>query len=134
MFNSSKNSYENVSPYKCKLCGKEEAAKYFDNKQMVDECLCFNCNFWDEYTYKTDKSVRIDGQHYMVHPDDNTPYAFQGFGGRKFIIKMNDGKIIETCNLWTQGAIPDYFRDKLPDNATFVEWPKPIGHGQGFLG
>ena len=47
---------------------------------------------------------------------------------------MNDGKVIETCDLWCQGTIPDSFSDKLPNNAEFIQIPPPIGHGQGFLG
>ena len=121
-------TYPDVSPYKCKICEKQESAKYFNNRRMVDEQLCFGCNFWDEYTYRIDESIRINGTHYMLGDGKGG-----GFGGRKFVIKMNDGKIVETNDLWYQGVIPEYFKSKLPDNATFYELPKPIGHGQGFL-
>lgn len=132
-FNKHHNSYENVPPYNCVVCGKEETAHYFDNKSMVENKLCFTCQFWTEYVAKEKNSIRIDGNHYMVG-SATTPHRYNGFGGRKFRIRKNDGTVIETCDLWSQGPISEHFRDKLPDNAEFEKIDGPVGHGQGFLG
>jgi len=128
------DEYNYVSPYYCKFCGEEEHANYCGNKRMVDNQLCFDCNYWDELTAKANESIRVKGTHYMLGPNGDKPHQFNGFGGRKFVIKMKDGKLVETCDLWYQGRIPARFQSQLPDNAEFVEWPAPIGHGQGFLG
>jgi hypothetical protein len=44
---------------------------------------------------------------------------FRGFGGRRFIIEMEDGTIHVTTNLWCQGGIPEIFRSELPNNSVF---------------
>jgi len=132
-FNKHKNSYENVPLYQCNICGEEETACYFDNKLMVENQLCFTCQFWTEYVSKEKTSIRIDGIHYMIG-SVKTSHPYNGFGGRKFRIRKNDGTIIETCDLWCQGPISKYFIDKLPDNAKFEKIDGPVGHGQGFLG
>lgn len=128
------DSYKNVTPYNCRLCGGHETANYYGNKRMVDAKFCFHCNFWDELSVKVATTIRIEGVHYMNGPNAKKPHQYNGHGGRNFIIKMNSGEVIETCDLWCQGSIPTRFRDKMPDNATFVQIPKPVGHGQGFLG
>ena len=50
----------------------------------------------------------------------DSPNSMKGFSGRKFKIQMNDGKVIETDNLWCGGDIPDSHRDRMPDNAKFM--------------
>lgn len=94
--------------------------------------LCFNCNYWMELIDKINDpeiySIRIEGRHYQTHKNSlfRRPGKYNGFGGRLFIIQLHptepntDGTLIRTYNLWTQGTIPDYFRDRLPDNASFV--------------
>lgn len=129
---------KNVKPYECCLCNESEEANYFDNKRMVDKQFCFNCNFWDERVedYIRGESIVIRGLHYMdagKKPNQDRG-EFRGFGGRIFKIKMFNGKIIETNDLWHQGTIPELFKDKLKDNAEFMEYPTPVGHKQGFLG
>jgi hypothetical protein len=133
--NAKTNTYSDVPPYKCLICGAEESAPYYCNKRMVDAKQCFTCNFWDEYAQPEalKKSIRIAGEHYMVG-EKTKDSRFNGFGGREFTIKTHEGIVIKTNNLWYQGVIPDYFKSKIPDNAEFVKTPEAIGHGQGFLG
>lgn len=133
-FNANQNTYEDVPPYNCVMCGKHETAGYFDNRRMVDRQFCFICNFWDELAEKVNESIRIDGVHYMNGQNSKRPGKWNGHGGRLFTIKMFSGEIIETCDLWYQGEIPEAFRARMPDNAEFVKIPAPVGHGQGFLG
>lgn len=108
-------------PYNCTVCSVLENANYTDNQRMVEKNLCFHCNFWDEYCQqeKLSKSIRIKGFHFMLG-DKKEPDKWNGFGGRWFKIKMNNEQIIDTCDLWCQGEISKYFRDKLSDNAEFI--------------
>jgi len=82
---------------------------------------CFTCAFWNEQlTHSNDKSVRVNGVHYRIGMETSDRNSFKGFGGSLFKIQFDDGRYVETCNLWCQGKIPDAFRDELPNNARFV--------------
>lgn len=108
----------------CVICGKEEILRWTSNDELRKHKMCFNCNFWREYVEKVndDHCVRIDGKHYYYHQDEpRSSNNFKGFGGNKFYIKFFDGRDIITHNLWHQGDIPDYWKDKLPDNAEFSD-------------
>lgn len=112
--------------YKCKECGKNEAAKYMEptRSEMVKRSLCFKCNFWYEKTWIKDEPyvARIDGKHYQIGDPlpPGTPKHCAGFGGSEFKIKFHDGRVVITSNLWHQGDIPDHFKERLPNNAEFV--------------
>jgi hypothetical protein len=77
---------------------------------------------WREYVFKADEPfvARIDGQHYVIC-DESPDVQLRGFGGDPFEIKFHDGRVVKTTNLWCQGAIPERFRDRLPDNAVFLQ-------------
>ena len=67
-------------------------------------------------------SLVINGVHYThggmkvgVRKD------WRGSNGRHYKIKMLDGTIVETNDLWHQGTIPEEFREYLPDNAEFIK-------------
>ena len=97
---------------KCQVCGKEIKKQY-----TYGTCSekCFQKQFWNEVL--DNNAIIIDGNCYHVGKKDPTSY-FRGFGGRPFTIKMNDGKIIHTTNLWHQGTIPKEFYKG--DNAEFI--------------
>lgn len=104
--------------FNCKECGKAYHASLTGAK--LREGLCFKCDFWTEkveWANEADKMpIRINGVHYQpglaIHRG--------GFGGSKFTIQTSDG-LFETRNLWCQGDIPERFKDRLPDNAKFVD-------------
>jgi len=105
----------------CEFCGYEfsricEPESYIEN-------LCFDCSFWTKKINISEadeaKRVIIDGQHYRLGSAHSVP--FRGFGGRKFTVLFHDDRIIETSCLWHQGEIPEEFRERLPDNAVFVQ-------------
>ena len=77
--------------------------------------LCSYCGFWTEKLSMN--GIRINGTHYM--PSNDTG-PFKGYGGHDFKIQMNSGEVIHTSNLWCQGDIPENFRERLPDNASFL--------------
>ena len=87
---------------------------------------CFDCSFWLKkitMPEEDEKRVIIAGQHYMIGLDSSRP---KGFGGRRFAIHFNDGRTVETCNLWFLGEIPKQFRAWLPDNARFKGEPENV--------
>ena len=108
----------------CEFCGSDfkrrcEPSAYIGNN-------CFDCSFWmrkiempDE---DEDRRVIVDGNHYRIG-DSTGP--FRGFGGRKFKILFDSGRIVETSCLWSQGEIPERFHKWFPDNAVFVPVETP---------
>ena len=120
---------------KCSICNKEiEESEFIDEVPPLCSTECFVQYFWDEKVKAFNKKTEvnspipaiINGTHYMVHPDVPGKTPFRGFGGREFKIRFNDGKEIVTHNLWCQGDIPESHRDKLPDNAVFLQSDEDI--------
>lgn len=104
----------------CEICGKN-----FENKAYVgrfEKCCsseCFNKKFWNDIVEEKDGHIFIDGVCYSIA--DKSILGILGFGGRRFKIKMlDDGRIIETNNLWCQGNVPEEYRSILPNTAEFV--------------
>ena len=82
-------------------------------------------DFWKKHINHKDapEVVRVNGEHVIIGSEDGGPFRFRGFGGRSFTIAFFDNSrpVIKTTNLWAQGSIPKALRDKLPDNAVFIE-------------
>ena len=116
---------QEILPKPCKECGGIVSTCYQEElrAQLRHRNICFYCYFWleklDVKDYPT--TVRVSGTHYMISPDNSSTLGFKGFGGAEFRIKFNDGRYIVSHNLWCQGDIPERFKDRLPDNAVFVE-------------
>lgn len=105
---------------KCRICGREfKDIKYIKPYQDICSSKCHQINFWKEIEQEKDKYVFIDGHSYMIAPE-NSNFSFRGFSGNKFKIKLENGRIIETTNLWHQGIIPEEFKESLKDNAEFI--------------
>ena len=108
----------------CVECGCVVETSYREpvRSELIKGNICHNCHFWmEKVQWEIDKNpnvVRVDGWHNLITPDDPSA-PFQGYGGREFVIKFNDGREVISHNLWHQGTIPDHFRDRLPDNAIF---------------
>jgi hypothetical protein len=114
----------------CKLCGAEENCRYTPEtkKQLEERQLCFSCNFWQNIVNRGTQPncVIIDGNHFWISKDEpQTPTNWLGFGGRKFTIRFNDGRVVTTQNMWHEGSIPQHFREQLPDNATWEKSDLP---------
>lgn len=112
----------------CKECGKKEEGNWVEEKKLrlIERQLCFSCDFWySHYLLKNSKIVaRIKGHHYRIGVKTNDPNRWKGMGGSKITIKFNDGRIIHTDNLWHQGEIPERWKERMPDNATFIKEKK----------
>jgi hypothetical protein len=122
------HSEESMNPsYTCKECTKlveEKKLPYSEalNKELIFKQLCFSCNFWCIRCLGVEslKSVRVNGLHYWIGNTCGGDKKFRGFGGRRFVIRFMGGREVTTTNLWHQGEIPEHFRERLPDNATFL--------------
>lgn len=104
----------------CLICGEHFEEPHHDSK---DDGICFKCDFWKSHWLRDlERSdwVVIKGHHYVIGSENDPPKA-RGFGGSKFIIEFFDGRKVETTNLWHQGEITPWWREKMPDNAKFVE-------------
>ena len=101
---------------KCVICGKEiEKSKYLHKALCSRECFCID--FWDDCL--DDKAIIINGECYHDGGEKPSNYrGFLGFAGSVFHIKMNDGKIITTNNLWYNGVVPK--ERNIQDNARFI--------------
>lgn len=113
-----------VSRKACEVCG-EPGTPYHTDDGKGTEVRCHECfldDFWRrKLACKDDpKTARIDGSHYFLGKEKE-PGRWNGFGGRWSTIRFNDGRIVKTCDLWTQGVIPEKWREQLPDNAKFTE-------------
>jgi hypothetical protein len=119
---------EGVQLDPCKMCGTIYSADYIEptRTELIERGECFFCNFWYNLSVKdkTGDPVIINKSHYQVGPDDDSPESWKGHGGRLFKIQMNDGRIVETNNLWSQGDIPDHIIEHcgevFHDNAVFI--------------
>lgn len=100
---------------KCVICGKEIEHSPWSDQQLCSG-KCFDVKFWNE-TLDEDAIV-IGGVCYHDGGAKSENTAWLGFGGRKFKIAMNDGHIIETNNLWSNGIVPENLN--VPDNARFI--------------
>lgn len=115
----------------CKECGQRDVAKYCEptRSDMVRRQLCFDCLFWAEQLeehYLKGESVVVDGCHYLVGEESANGWMC-GFGGARFDIERFDGTRLTTTNLWHHGQIPGHFRERMPDNARFLEQTEPAG-------
>ena len=121
-----------MKDFNCKYCGAPETDHWNEGdikNIMTEEELCFNCAFWEihaRYLEKNpdDKTVFII-DHCRYHDggtvDKSKVGGFLGHGGRNFKIKRYDSEeIYTTNNLWCQGDVPEFFWDRLPNNAEFI--------------
>lgn len=91
--------------------------------RILEEQVCHGCLHWLDLVRSKDEPNHfvVDGWHYTYEPDDPPgKRRFSGFGGRRHNIRFPDGRVVVSHNVWTQGKIPDRFRDRLPDSATFL--------------
>jgi hypothetical protein len=101
---------------KCVICGKEIEKSMYSNKDLCSS-ECFHEDFWNDCL--DDTAIIVNGECY--HDGGRKPEGYSGFlghAGRLFKIQMNDGRIIETNNLWYNGEVPK--ERCIADNAIFI--------------
>jgi hypothetical protein len=79
--------------------------------------------------------VRVRGYLYRIRPElpvdrrhPIEPTGGRGFGGAEWKVRFHDGRTVVTRDLWSEGQIPEEYREALPDNAVFIyerRWPPP---------
>jgi hypothetical protein len=112
----------------CKECGKHEDGTWNPEhtQKLRERSLCFTCDYWQDYV---DVAAHpVDGKRCVRTPDgihqtigDENASGSRGHGGRRFVIVFDDGRRVESTNVWWQGPIPEHFRARLPPNATIEE-------------
>jgi len=116
------NTFQKV---RCMECGYEKELMFDESTvtRLILSQRCFECDFWYRlYILRDDPSmVRIDGKNYHLGQEYGVKEDAKGFGGRRFDIRFFKGATITTTNLSFNGVIPDNFKERLPDNAEFVE-------------
>jgi hypothetical protein len=86
----------------------------------VDRFLDSHEGYWNQQLSDRTRAVVIEGIHYRIGTRTGGG-DMNGHGGRLFRIRyLDDGRVVETRDLWFQGPIPPMFRDRLPDTAEFV--------------
>ena len=127
-FKSAKDFEDNSLPSPCKECGGVVTLRFTPKvrKRLEESGLCHQCHFWDRLVGKAGLVV-IEGQAYEIAPDNEPQFGSYGYGGAKFLIS-HEGKLKTTRNLWHRGEIPEWFRERFPDNAKFVSNERPVHH------
>jgi hypothetical protein len=95
--------------------------------ELASKGICGTCEHFLDTCGKIPHRDRIiaAGTHYAAGGETNEPARWRGFGGRRFLIRFNDGRELTTTNLWCQGRIPEgliaKYPDRFADNASIVE-------------
>lgn len=110
--------------YVCGECGGWFNPRYWlGGKKYASARLCLTCNHWVEAIGRVASGVSlvIGGGVWTIKPDlPKSQDSVAGCGGARFDIRMPDGFVRITRNLWFSGDVPSEFRARLPDNAAFI--------------
>lgn len=110
----------------CRICQQSVDPCYdsHTNESMVNNQLCFSCNFWYELVKIRDglRVLRTSGWHYFLGDDDpRTPIKEKGYAGEAHYIRFNDGRLVRTTDLRSNGQIPAEWSIHLPANGAFIQ-------------
>ena len=109
--------------YNCRECGIEVDSDKFICNDAVDKGLCIDCNEFTAIAKNPNANgyLFIDGICYLVGTAERT-IGSRGHAGHVFKIRLKCcGFTFETDNLWHCGEVPECFRDRLKDNADFIQ-------------
>jgi hypothetical protein len=120
--------YEALQCSKCGNLYTESYSRCRELELMQERHICFHCAFWYATVEKyADDPLwfRIKGESYhpstLLERGDQAELAWsKGYGGGEFCIRKTDGTLYRTDNLWHQGSLPAWMRDRFPDNAEFI--------------
>lgn len=112
----------------CVLCGAPDSGHWNTStrERMLAEQVCFLCDSWlrraDEYNGTSKQVITHEFQHYVIGPGGG-PASCKGFGGAKWVVTFDDGRVVETDDLWQQGEVPAWLRDRFTPNASLAHAP-----------
>lgn len=129
----------------CITCG-QLCSEYADNYFHLDPIAkgnCFSCYHWmgvfDEARNTGCHVILDDGDHYSINLDrpmvetDSHGRANLGHSGHEFTIRFNDGRYVDTNNMWSQGTMRKYWLGLHPPNARLVtQSAKQVGSATRF--
>lgn len=125
----------------CEVCGKELEESGYMNANLchagvngqginiITDDDCFSIHLWRERvkTFDPNKHAIINGRWYTIGQEEGDKNGFgRGFGGYKFIIQFDDGRVVTSTNLWHGGKISSKFIEQLPNNAKSNMFNKSI--------
>ncbi len=103
-------------PVTCQHCGWHGVTNGTreTNEDMIEHDACADCIWWFRLAGESDlpDSIRIGGEHYTL-----TENPMARCGGR---VRMLNGLDLGPVNLWSNGTIPERWRELLPDNAKWI--------------
>lgn len=106
----------------CRSCGSPFSTHYREptGSELREQNICHTCHHWNFQLSRPNRII-VNGTKYQDGGSvlKGTP-GFLGFGGREWLVQMDDGTIFTTNNLWCQGDIPQRLRKQHPDNAKFL--------------
>ena len=118
-------SCEGIPSNPCKICGRIFGTNYVEStkKRLIETNTCLSCCFWeDKEKMLSDKNFFvIEGAAYYKKNDVSKYSSFVGFGGAEFKIRrFGSDEIITTRNLWHNGEIYEWFKDRIKNNAELL--------------
>lgn len=100
----------------CRECGRPDLANYTCREKMLREELCFSCNLWTERIGEMQVVSRA-WETYSIGRGGGSASS-KGFGGARWVVTFDDGRVVNTDDLWSGGPVPEHFRDRFQPNAT----------------
>lgn len=109
----------------CVHCGTPDTGYWYPEKRerLLATSTCFLCDNWLELATKYDGNpkqvVTPDYGHYVIGSGGGSS-STKGFGGTRWRVTFNDGRVVQTDDLCQQGPIPEWMRDRFTPNATLL--------------
>lgn len=114
----------------CTACGEPVEwyahESFAAGKRQIERGECNECAHWSIVCDNLPEVV-IEGHAYGIGKEGS---PFPGFAGRRFDIEFHDGRKVTTHNLWSHGQVPERFRDRIKDNATFGGGARKVQVGE----
>lgn len=101
---------------RCEECGRWIEYGFFVGFERSNAPLpyCWDCQFWVKRLVHDPRRVFVDQSHgYCTIGGAAAPSKHNGFAGAWWTITFDDGRVVETCDLWFGGEVPERFRDRL---------------------
>lgn len=114
------------APLTCVACGYavDDPSMYVSAVQTIMQSLvvCSRCAQWEVRARagREKNSVRVNGVLYVIRPETPRTRTSEASSSYAHTIKFKNGRVVYTTHLARYGDIPERYRSRLPDNATFL--------------